>query len=102
MIPAALGFRAHTGWAAVVAVAGSPRGPDAVLRRRIELWDVAPAGSAHVYHAAAELAPAAAEKLVHEATERVRACATAALRHLVAELGGAGRQAVRSGIVLAS
>ena len=99
MIPAALGFRAHTGWAAVVAVAGPARDPDVILSRRIELADPPLPESAQVYHAAAELPPAAAEKLVRETTERACSRATAALRAIVAELGAAGRRAVASGIV---
>jgi len=35
--PAALGFRAHSGWAAAVAVAGTPRAPEILERRRIEI-----------------------------------------------------------------
>lgn len=41
MLKVALGMRAHSGWAVVVAVAGD----DAVLRRRIELCDRAVPGS---------------------------------------------------------
>jgi hypothetical protein len=35
--PAALGFRLHTGWAALVAIAGVPGKFQVLLRRRIEL-----------------------------------------------------------------
>ena len=37
--PAALGLRAHSGWAALVVVAGPRSSPAVVDRRRIELID---------------------------------------------------------------
>ena len=42
---ATLGFRAHSGWAAVVAVAGSPDLPVILERLRIELAEIGIRGS---------------------------------------------------------
>ena len=53
MIAAAIGFRVHSGWAALVAVAGSPTTPEVLLRRRIEMVDRAMRGVGQPYHAAA-------------------------------------------------
>src|SRR2546427_12422469 len=102
MTPAALGFRAHTGWAAVIAVTGPVGAPQVALRARIELYEPPLPESAEIYHAAAELALPAAEQRVREATAKARAKATAALRKLVAELRAAGQPAVATGIVLSN
>src|SRR5438132_12015592 len=95
---AALGFRAHTGWAAAVAVAGPLHAPRVIERRRLEL----PAGdgdeSRFVYHLAAELAPAAAQRLVERAQARVARSAAAAVAGLVADLGVSGIEVVASGV----
>jgi len=83
---AALGFKLHTGWAAVV-VAVRPRGHIAVLlRRRIEL--LPPDGSVprFVYHEAAELGPAESSKVVKRAARAAQAAARAALAGLLEEL----------------
>lgn len=80
---AALGCRAHTGWAALVVVAGGDPRPEVVLRGRAELGDPAGRVRRNVYHAARALEPAAAAALV-EAGERIaaRQAATALERTL--------------------
>jgi hypothetical protein len=73
----ALGFKPHTGWAAVVAVAGRPDDLKILARRRIEL--LPPDGSIpkHLYHAAEEMGmPQAADFLGRAG----KACEKAALR----------------------
>jgi hypothetical protein len=66
----ALGFLAHTGWAAVVALTDEPR---VIHRARIE---IIAGGDRFVYHAAEKLSPSLAEKRVHaavaDAQERTR------------------------------
>jgi hypothetical protein len=80
---AALGCRAHTGWAALVVVAGGVARPEVVLRRRAELADPAGRVRKNAYQAARGLEPSAAAPLV-EAAERVAAeqAATALERSL--------------------
>jgi hypothetical protein len=58
----ALGFRLHTGWAALVAVGEDHK---LHLRRRVELLDNSI--PRFVYHAAAEMPLADAEALIHQA-----------------------------------
>lgn len=70
-IPAALGFTLHTGWAALVAVAGEPGRLEVLLRRRIELLPPGNSVPRFVYHEAAKL-PA------HQATELVQHARAAA------------------------
>jgi hypothetical protein len=69
---AALGCRAHTGWAALVVVAGGVARPEVVFRGRAELGDPSGRVRRNVYHAARALEPAAAAALV-EAAERIAA-----------------------------
>ena len=61
---AALGFRAHSGWAALVAVAGTPQSGQVLLRRRIELADPKVPGSKQPYHAAEGEKFPKAEKII--------------------------------------
>lgn len=60
----ALGLRAHSGWTAAVAVAGSPIKPIILERRRIETADDRIAGSKQPYHTAKELSDETAETLI--------------------------------------
>ncbi len=67
---AALGFRAHSGWAALVVVAGPPRSPAVIDRRRIELVDPGIPGSKQPYHAAQKLDLKKAEEVVRRCTKQ--------------------------------
>jgi hypothetical protein len=64
---AALGFKLHTGWAAVVGVAGVPGRFEVLLRRRIELLPPGDSVPRFVYHKAAELPSSQAADLVQRA-----------------------------------
>src|SRR5262249_6212214 len=55
MRKAAIGFRVHSCWAALVAVAGSRDSPEIIARRRIELADPGMRGSKQPFHAAEPL-----------------------------------------------
>jgi hypothetical protein len=96
---AALGFRAHSGWAALVAVAGPAAEPAAVLRRRVELAVREPR---QPFHAAEELPFGAAEGLVQRATDEARTLAERAVRAALEELEAAGREPVAAGLLLAA
>jgi hypothetical protein len=77
--PAAIGCRVHTGWAALVVVAGDADQPEILLRRRAELADPSGRVRKNVYQASRGLDPAEAAPRV-EAAERIAAeQATAAL-----------------------
>ncbi len=100
MSHAALGFRAHSGWAAVVAVVGPLRAPAVIERRRIEL--VEPGLPRQPYHAAEKLDLKEAEKLVRRCTDCARLLARRALRGIIGELQKQGHSVVASGILLGS
>jgi hypothetical protein len=104
--PVALGFRAHSGWAALVAVAGSPRParppiePLVIDRRRIEL---ARAGvPVQPYHAAAELELRQAAELIARCAQEACELAREALLGRVAQLRQKGYDVVGCGVLLSS
>jgi len=94
---AALGFKLHTGWGTLVAVAGAPGNIRILLRRRIELMPPGKTMPRFVYHEAAELSAAEAAGLVEQAAGAYQAAAHAALEQVLKDLrsldvriGGAG------------
>jgi hypothetical protein len=66
--PAAVGFRAHSGWAAAIALAGPLAAPEVVARRRVLLAAEGDGVAKQPFHAAEELEYAAAERLIRRCT----------------------------------
>ncbi|HEX2713786.1 MAG TPA: hypothetical protein VHM88_16435, partial [Candidatus Acidoferrales bacterium] len=99
-IPAALGFRAHSGWAALVVVAGPRRSPAVVDRRRIEL--IAPGIPKQPYHAAEKLGLEEAEKLVGQCAKVAGRLAQQAMGAAIQNLRDNGHAPVGCGILLAA
>jgi len=97
-----LGFRAHSGWAAVVAVKGPANSPMVVDRRRIELADPAIRGSVQPFHAAAELNRAEAEEFIKQHANSTNALALQCVRQLIDDLCQQGYQAIGTCILAAS
>src|SRR5438552_817469 len=89
--PAALGFRLHTGWVAVMAWGGPVDRPEFLERRRIELVDPAERDAAFVYHAAEDLPPAKAEAFLQRTAAQVEERARQALAELISALHARGR-----------
>jgi hypothetical protein len=98
----ALGFRAHSGWAALVAVAGTIEAAQVLDRRRIIIADPEMPGSKQPYHAAAELAFPEAEALVRRAVESSRALAVEVISATVKALRSRGHEVVGCGVLLGS
>ena len=96
---AALGFRSHSGWAALVAVAGPATEPSVVVRRRVELSRKTPR---QPFHAAEGRPFAAAEGLIRRSIDEATALADRAVREAVTELRVAGHEPVASGLLLAA
>jgi hypothetical protein len=99
---AALGLRAHSGWAALVAVAGTRRSVEVVDRRRIDLADPAVPGPKQPYHEAEGQALPKARRIVKSCAEQARRRALKSLRAVVAELRSQGEEVVGCGLLLAS
>jgi hypothetical protein len=87
---AVLGLRTHSGWAALVALAGDPRSPVVVDRRRIEMADARLAGSVQPYHHAEGQPLAQAERVLDRLRQSAQALALRGLGSAVEELRGQG------------
>jgi hypothetical protein len=98
---AALGFRAHSGWATAVAVAGPVNAPVVLDRRRIEIADPDP-DARQPYHAAEGLELADAERLVRRCTDTSARLARDAVGAMIAELRSDGRAVVACGLLQGS
>jgi hypothetical protein len=98
----ALGFRAHSGWAAMVALRDPVAAPLVVQRRRVELIDQRRSCPAQPYHAAEKLPLNEAEALLQECAEVAEALAIKAVRHAVAELAAKGHSVAGSCILMGS
>jgi hypothetical protein len=99
---AALGLRAHSGWAALVAVGGTPRVPEVLDRRRIEIADPEIEGSLQPYHAAEELALKKAGTYLRRCEQRAAARAEQAFGKVLEDLRTEGYEAVGCGLLLSS
>jgi hypothetical protein len=102
---AALGFRSHSGWAALVVIAGSPGAPDgpAVIdRRRMQTADPRISGSLQPYHAAREMQLAEAEAFLDRCGTATRRMAETAVREAVVELAGKGYTVAGACVLLGS
>ena len=102
MVSAAIGLRAHSGWAALVAIVGPPRAPDVILRRRIEFLDRSIPGAAQPYHAAAEMKLRDGEELIERCRAAAGALAAKALEDVFALVRKKGCEPVACGILAAS
>jgi len=99
---AAIGCRAHSGWAALVAIGGSPGSPEVILRRRIENADPEIPGSKQPFHAAEPLEFADAKEFLKECTNGTRRLSRQAFESVKDELRRKNYEAVACGVVLGS
>jgi len=99
---AAIGLRAHSGWAAAVAIGGPVEAPWVITRRRIVMVDLHSAGGKQPYHAAVGLEIAEARRMVTDCGARAAALAAAALRGMAGDLRGLGHEAAGCALLLAS
>jgi hypothetical protein len=102
MSTAALGWRSHSGWAALVAVGGSPQSPIVLYREKVEL--LGEPLPRQPYHAAAEngLSLDEAAELIARVERAATLAARAATESVVAALKRAERRTVGAGLVAAS
>jgi hypothetical protein len=100
--PAALGFRLHTGWAVLVAVAGEPGGLEVLLRRRIELLPPGNSVPRFVYHEASKLSAPQAAELVARAGTASREATGIAVRDALDHLRSLDHAVKSAGIAVSS
>lgn len=101
MTSAALGLRAHSGWAALIVVTGSPCSPRVVDRRRIELADALIPGSKQPYHTAQGLDLKAAEKFVAGCAAQASRLAGRAFKTVIHNLAERRCKVIGCGILFA-
>jgi hypothetical protein len=99
---AALGMRAHSGWAALVVLSGSPEAPDVIHRRRIVTADPELRGSKQPFHAAEPLQLPDAQALIHKCTASTRRLSREALRAVITDLREKDVEVIGCGVILGS
>jgi hypothetical protein len=99
---AALGFRAHSGWAAAVALGGSPRSPEVIDRRRIELIEPGSPGGVQPYHVARTMELPKAGEFIKGVIVAIDRCALLAVRAFAEAVSDKNQKFACCGIVLAS
>jgi hypothetical protein len=95
---AALGLRAHSGWAVLVAVSGW----SVVLRRRIEMTAASGYRASQPYHAAEEMQVARAEAFLQRTEKIAVEMAAAAVKDAVASLAREGYRVTGAAVLLGS
>ena len=100
--PAAIGFRAHSGWAAAVALIEPASAPIVIARRRIEMMERGGRGPSQPYHAAAGLNIDEAGQLVARSAAHAAALAATALRGMLEDLRRLGHKVAGCGLLMAS
>lgn len=98
----AAGFRAHSGWAALIALSGPVEAPRVLVRRRVELCDPRDPHAKQPYHAAEPLQFAKAEKLVTACIATSQKLALRALQSLISDLERQGHQLAATAVLCAS
>ena len=99
---AAIGLRAHSGWAALVALAGSANSPEVIARRRIEIADPGIRGSKQPYHAAEPMEFPDAKAYIERCIDSTRRLAREALQAALDGLRDRRAEALGCGIILGS
>ena len=99
---AALGFRVHSGWAAVVAVAVTKGAPVVLSRERVHLVKTFTYEFRQPYHTAEKLPAAEARAFVSRMQSEARRLALRAIRDAQASLKGQGYELARCGLLIAS
>ena len=102
MKPAAIGVRVHSGWGAVVALAGPPASPAIIERSKITIIDPKSPGAMQPYHYAASRELTAAEKHIARSASDCNRLAVKALTELCARLRDRGFAGTGAAILLSS
>ena len=102
MKQAAVGFRVHSGWSALVAVSLENDAPTVLSRERVHLVETFSYKFRQPYHTAEKMSLEKARAFVAGALSEAKRLATQALRTTQAELGRQGFQVERCALLLAS
>jgi hypothetical protein len=102
MAAAAIGLRVHSGWGALVAIAGPLGAEVLVTRRRVVIIDPKTAGAKQPYHYVEAMEIVAAERHLARCEAASRLLALESLRQISVELQDHGLVLVGSAILLSS
>jgi hypothetical protein len=99
---AALGFRVHSGWAAVVAVSVDRGAPVVLARQRVRLVDTFTYEFRQPYHTAGKMLLGQAREFISRMQAEARRLACRAIRELASRTQEQGAKPTRCGLLLAS
>ncbi len=102
MKDAALGFRAHSGWTALVALSVSKGSPLVLARQRVHLVEVFTYEFRQPYHTAGKMPPAEGRAFISRVQAEAKRLAYRAIRGLQSGLREQGYELSRCGLLLAS
>lgn len=102
MKPAAVGVRVHSGWGAVVAVAGHPGAEEIIERRKVIIIDTKKPGVVQPYHYVEAMEPPAAERHLTTCLIESKRLARQALDQISSELLKHGYALAGAAILLSS
>src|SRR5215475_2978709 len=98
----AIGIRVHSGWGALVAIAGDAGAPEVIERWRVEIIDRKKPGAMQPYHFARDLERAAAEEFISQSAAASSKLAVIAISEIVDHLRTLGRKVCDGAILLGS
>ena len=99
---AAIGFRVHSGWAAVVAVSVEKGAPSVLARQRVHLVETFTYEFRQPYHTAKKMPPDEAREFISRMQEEARRLAYRAICEVQSDLQKQGLKLTRCGLLLAS
>jgi len=99
---AALGFRAHSGWTALIAVCVDRGSPAVLARRRVHLVETFTYEFRQPYHTAKKMPPDEGREFISRMQEEARRFAYRAICDVQSELQKQGLKLTRCGLLLAS
>jgi hypothetical protein len=99
---AAIGFRVHSGWAAVVAVCLGKDSPVVLARQRVHLVDTFTYEFRQPYHTAEKMLDGQAREFISRMQAEARRLAYRAIRELTSRTQEQGVKLTRCGLLLAS
>lgn len=102
MKPAAIGIRVHSGWGALVVMAGEQGAEEVLDRRKITIIDPKAPGVTQPYHYVAEMELRAAERHLNKCAADSRRLALEALSLVAKELRDRGLRLAGAAILLSS
>jgi hypothetical protein len=102
MKPAAIGVRVHSGWGALIAVAGQNRAKEIIERQKVTVIDAKKPGAVQPYHYVEEMKRPAAERHLTQCAIDSKRMAREALDHISSELLKRGYSLAGAAILLSS